>query len=176
MLTEKKTIITHSLDETHQLGQIIGNLLPAGAILTLTGDLGSGKTSFVQGLARGLDVPADYYVTSPTYNIINEYPGRYPLFHIDLYRIGQTSKIEDLSDLEDIGFEEILHSGGVVAIEWANMLPENLLPLSMALQFEIIDDTSRKICIVAYGLEAVNLLKKLDLNSTPKPSEEKQWA
>jgi len=77
----------------------------------LTGDLGSGKTSFVQGLARGLEVPNDYYITSPSYTLINEYPGRHPFFHVDLYRL------EDPVDFEDIGLYDILDVNFVVAIE-----------------------------------------------------------
>ncbi len=76
---EKKNITTHSPEETHDLGKRLGSALEPGAVLFLTGELGSGKTAFVQGLARGLSVPETYYVTSPTYTIINEYPGRLAL-------------------------------------------------------------------------------------------------
>ena len=86
-------LTTHSLDETLSLGINIGKMLNAGAIIALTGDLGSGKTSFVQGLAKGLDVSERYYITSPTFTLINEYPGRYRLFHIDLYRHRRSFRI-----------------------------------------------------------------------------------
>ncbi|MBW2192696.1 MAG: tRNA (adenosine(37)-N6)-threonylcarbamoyltransferase complex ATPase subunit type 1 TsaE, partial [Deltaproteobacteria bacterium] len=66
---------------------------------------------FVQGISRGLNVPSDYYVTSPSYTLVNEYPGRHLLFHVDLYRI------DNVSDLEDIGLYDILDSGGIVAVE-----------------------------------------------------------
>ena len=122
----------------------------------MTGDLGSGKTSFVQGLAKGLDVPDEYYITSPSFTLINEYAGRYTLFHVDLYRIG------DPVDIEDIGLYEILHEKGVVAIEWAYKLAKALLTAGLTVHFEISNDESRKIYFTAHGLKCVNLLKKLE--------------
>jgi tRNA threonylcarbamoyladenosine biosynthesis protein TsaE len=124
-------------------------LISAGTVICLTGDLGSGKTSFVQGLATGLGVPDDYYITSPTYVLINEYPGRYPLFHVDLYRI------EDPVDFEDIGLYEILHGKGVVAVEWADKLSKDFqseylaeyLAGYLSIHFEILNDESRKLTI-----------------------------
>jgi tRNA threonylcarbamoyladenosine biosynthesis protein TsaE len=169
--TKEKTFITRSPDETRQIGETLGYLLEAGMRIGLQGDLGSGKTVFVQGLARGLEVPTDYYVTSPTYNIINEYPGRHVLFHIDLYRMGQISMLEDLCELEDIGFPEILDGKGVVAIEWADMLAKPIVSPDFSIQLDIMDDTTRKIHLIAYGLEAVNLLENFDSNAIQQPGE-----
>lgn len=138
-----QTLTTSGLRETHALGQHIGASLRSGTVIALTGDLGSGKTAFVQGLARGLDVPEDYYITSPTYTLINEYPGRYPLFHIDLYRL------DDPDSFEDIGLYDILHGEGVAAIEWAERLPKDALPEHIAIHLEILDDDSRKIRVTA---------------------------
>ena len=154
MVRKQIEIITYSLEDTLALGQKLGVLLHGGTV-ALVGDLGSGKTSFVQGLAKGLDVPGDRYITSPSFTLINEYSGRCPLFHVDLYRI------EDQVDFEDIGLYEILDSQGVVAIEWADKIQENLLPEHVSIHFEIVDDTSRKICLTADGPETVNLLKRL---------------
>ena len=148
-------IITSSFEETQNLGQKIGKQLKPGAVIALTGDLGSGKTVFVQGLARGLDVPNHYYITSPTFTLINEYPGRHPFYHVDLYRI------ETYDDLEEIGFYEILSGVGVTAIEWADRLRQSDLNHHFSLHFEIIDDVSRKIFLVAYGLEEINLIWKV---------------
>ena len=78
---------THSHGQTVALGRALGRRLHQGIVLLLFGDLGSGKTAFTQGLARGLEVPASFIVTSPTYTLINEYPGRVPLYHVDLYRL-----------------------------------------------------------------------------------------
>ena len=156
----KYQITTYSIEETKKLGEKIGTLLKAGMVFALTGDLGSGKTSFVQGLAKGLDVPDDYYITSPSYTLINEYPGRHSLLHVDLYRLG------DPIDFEDIGLYEILDDNGVVAIEWANKIQPELLSDHIAIQFEISKDESRIIYITAYGLEGANLLKRLEKSAT----------
>jgi tRNA threonylcarbamoyladenosine biosynthesis protein TsaE len=154
MTKKRMEIITHSPEETKKLGQMIGKQLKLGVVITLTGDLGSGKTVFVQGLARGLDVPDHYYITSPTFTLINKYPGRHSFYHVDLYRI------ETRDDLEEIGFYEILAGDGITAIEWADRLRENDLDDHMALHFEILDDESRKIFMTAYGLEEINLIWK----------------
>jgi tRNA threonylcarbamoyladenosine biosynthesis protein TsaE len=143
------------VDETQKLGKIIGTAVTGGTVLALTGDLGSGKTAFVQGLARGLEVPDDYYITSPSYTLINEYPGRHPLFHVDLYRIS------DPMDMEDIGLYEILHNSGIVAIEWADRIEQKFLPDSINIHFELTGDKSRKICITTYDLKNADLLKNI---------------
>jgi tRNA threonylcarbamoyladenosine biosynthesis protein TsaE len=163
IVTEKRNsgmfkfyITTHSVEETKKLGEKLGELLNVGTVIALIGDLGSGKTSFVQGLAGGLDVPDVYYITSPSYTLINEYPGRHPLFHVDLYRI------ENPVDFEDIGLYEILDDKGIVAIEWADRIQKELLHDHLIVDFEIIDDKTRKICLSAHGHECVNLLKELE--------------
>jgi len=155
MISKKHEIISHSLTETHDFGQALGSLTPARIILALIGDLGTGKTSLVQGIARGLDIPATYYITSPSYTLINEYPGRSTLFHVDLYRI------ENSEDLNDIGFYDILEENGVIAVEWADKLGKDIFSEYMSLNIEYLGNDSRKISLKAYGLEAVNLLKKL---------------
>ena len=149
-------IITNSFDETRALGEKAGKHLEPGTVLSLTGDLGSGKTTFVQGLARGLDVPDDYYITSPTYTLINEYPGRYHLFHVDLYRI------ENHADFDDIGLYEILRSDGIVAIEWADKLPKDLLLEYLEIHIDILNDESRKINMAAHGIRVENLIRKME--------------
>ena len=147
---------TTSPEETRQLGAELGRRIQTGTVIALFGDLGSGKTLLVQGLARGLGVPDSYYITSPTYTLINEYPGRHPLCHVDLYRI------DNPVDFEEIGLYEILYTNKVVAIEWADRLHEDLPADHLNIQLEITSDESRKISLTAYGLEAVNLLKSLE--------------
>jgi len=134
------------------LGQKIGQQLKPGAVIALTGELGSGKTVLVQGLAAGLDVPADYYITSPTFTFINEYPGRHPFYHVDLYRI------VNRSELDEIGLLEILHGEGITAIEWADRLQGDISAEYLDIHLEIIDDETRKFFIDTYGLEAINLI------------------
>ncbi len=157
MKTQKIKYTAHSQEETFDLGQKIGSRIDNPIVLALSGDLGSGKTVFVQGLARGLDVPTDYYITSPTFTLVNEYPGRLRLFHIDLYRL------DSFGDLEDIGWHDILSNRAVVAIEWSEKLPEDLASNYMKIDFEIIDDDTRKINLIACGHEATVLIKALGL-------------
>ena len=135
-------ITTYSVKDTKKLGEKIGKRLKGKIVLALTGDLGSGKTSFVQGLARGLEVPNDYYITSPSYTLINEYPGRHPFFHVDLYRL------EDPVDFEDIGLYDILDDNYVVAIEWADRI-KKILPKDVFLfNFNFINKNTRRIILL----------------------------
>lgn len=148
-------ITTDSVESTKSLGEKLGSLINIRTIFALMGNLGSGKTSFVQGLAKGLDVPDNYYITSPSFTLINEYPGKHKLFHIDLYRI------DGLNDFEDMGLSEILAENGVIAIEWADKLSKEFLSEHVTIHFEISNENLRKICITSYGLEEINLLGKL---------------
>ena len=111
--------ITNSEKETEQLGERLGAKLMPGSVIAYTGDLGAGKTAFTRGLARGLQVPER--VTSPTFNIVNEYEGgRLPLFHFDMYRLG------GVDELFDIGWEDYLSRNGVCAVEWSENVEEAL--------------------------------------------------
>ena len=158
-MTLPKSIIsieTNSVAETRDMGQKIGRLIDQPTTIALIGDLGSGKTAFVQGLARGLEVPSDYYITSPTFTLVNEYPGRLPLFHIDLYRL------ETVRDLEDIGLDDLLYDQAVLAIEWADRLADNFSTDYLSMHFEIIDDEFRRLNLNAYGQNGINLIKALE--------------
>lgn len=155
MKSESIHLRTISPKETKKLGEKIGRAIESGIVIALTGDLGAGKTVFVQGLALGLDVPLNHYVTSPSYTLINEYPGRLRLFHIDLYRIASEN------DFEDIGLYEILSGDCVAAVEWSERLKESMPDEYISIHFKIIDDNQRKIRITAYGLKAINLLKNI---------------
>jgi tRNA threonylcarbamoyladenosine biosynthesis protein TsaE len=111
---------THSADETRQLAGGLAPLLVPGDVLVLAGDLGAGKTTFVQGLAKGLGIVER--VTSPTFILMKEYPGgRFPLMHLDVYRLGKVQEVIDL------GIDEYLDPSYVVAVEWGDMV-EPLLP------------------------------------------------
>ena len=149
-------ISTHSATETNQLGQTLGAVIQQPVTIALSGDLGCGKTALVQGIAKGLDVSDAYYITSPTFTLINEYPGRLPFYHVDLYRI------DNPIELEDIGLDEILQANAVVAIEWAEKLAADTLVSHLQLQFEIISENSRRINLFEYGHPAANLLKALE--------------
>ena len=105
-------IVSNSVGETECLGEELAKDLPAGSVVAFTGDLGAGKTAFVRGMARGLKV--DERVTSPTFTIVNEYESAdRPLFHFDLYRLG------DADELFDIGWEDYLARDGICAVEWS---------------------------------------------------------
>ena len=151
----KLLIHTASPEESRRLGKAFGKALQEPAIIGLTGDLGCGKTVFVQGLAAGLSVPERYPVTSPTYTFINEYPGRLPLFHVDLYRLVSAE------ELTDIGFDDISGGRGVVAIEWADRLPEEALALDMEISIGMTGDDSRQFQLFFCGRPPANLIRDL---------------
>ena len=113
-------ILSHSEQETEALGASLAQRLGPGDVVAYRGDLGAGKTAFTRGLARGLGCTGR--VTSPTFTIVNEYEGQLPLFHFDLYRLG------DEEELWDIGWEDYLSRGGVCAVEWSESFPGTLPP------------------------------------------------
>ena len=110
--------LSHSEQETEQLGEQVARRLPRGTVIAYTGELGMGKTAFTRGLARGLGCRGR--VTSPTFTIVNEYEGDIPLFHFDLYRLGSSD------ELFDIGWEDYLARGGVCAVEWSENVEDAL--------------------------------------------------
>lgn len=112
--------LSHSVAETEALGQRLAAALSPGMVLAYRGGLGMGKTAFTRGLARGLG--CEGRVTSPTFTIVNEYEGRIPLFHFDMYRL------PDADALFDIGWEDYLDRGGVCAVEWSEQVAEALPP------------------------------------------------
>ncbi|GAA3645106.1 tRNA (adenosine(37)-N6)-threonylcarbamoyltransferase complex ATPase subunit type 1 TsaE [Asaccharospora irregularis] len=106
-------------EKTKEIGYKLGKLVEPGSVICLIGDLGAGKTTMTQSLAKALEV--DDYITSPTFTIVNEYEGRLPLYHFDVYRIGCSE------EMYDIGYDEYINSDGVCIIEWANLI-EDILP------------------------------------------------
>ena len=113
-------IETNTPKETFDFGKSIGESAKAGTVFTLIGDLGVGKTVFTQGLAKGLDILEP--ISSPTFTIVQVYEeGRLPLYHFDVYRIG------DVEEMEEIGYEDYFYGEGVSLIEWANLI-EEILP------------------------------------------------
>ncbi len=132
---------THSPEETRKLASCIAADLGPGDVLALRGPLGSGKTCFVQGVARGLGV-AERYITSPTFVLIREYRGRLSLYHIDLYRLATGPEIEHL------GLEEYLEGDGVSAVEWAEKMEEMLPDRTIDVSFDCLSEMTRKIVII----------------------------
>ncbi|MGD6959779.1 tRNA (adenosine(37)-N6)-threonylcarbamoyltransferase complex ATPase subunit type 1 TsaE [Rossellomorea aquimaris] len=144
-------IITTSPEETGQFAEELAGHLNPGAVLTLEGDLGAGKTTFTKGLAKGLGVTKT--VNSPTFTIIKEYRGRLPLYHMDVYRLDDS--------FEDLGFDEYFEGEGVTVVEWAHLiqdqLPEELLSLSIYRE----GDSTRRIVLKPYGDRYSELCKEI---------------
>ncbi|ACL68957.1 tRNA (adenosine(37)-N6)-threonylcarbamoyltransferase complex ATPase subunit type 1 TsaE [Halothermothrix orenii] len=154
MSQETWQVISDSVGETLKIGKITGELVEPGQIILLAGDLGAGKTVFTRGLAEGLGVDED--VTSPTYNLINEYDGDLPLFHMDLYRL------EEEEDIYDIGFEEYLDREGVVVIEWPDIVYDVIPQDFIYVKIEKSNhDTRRKLTFEAEGEKSKRLLEGL---------------
>ncbi len=134
---------TKSAGMTRALGRVIGGILKAGDVVALAGELGTGKTCLTQGIAEGLDVSADYRITSPTFTLVNEYPGRLPLYHVDVYRLAGRA------DLYDLGFDEFSEGRGVVVIEWAEKIREAVPEGALWIFLSYVDDETRRIEIDA---------------------------
>ncbi len=120
--------LSHSTQETEAIGEELAQKLRGGDVLAFTGSLGMGKTAFTRGLARGLGCRGR--VTSPTFTIVNEYEGKTPLFHFDMYRLGSSD------ELFDIGWDDYLARGGVCTVEWServsDALPEDTIFVDIA--------------------------------------------
>ncbi len=133
--------VSHSTQETEQFGEEVAKSLRGGDVLAFTGSLGMGKTAFTRGLARGLGCCGR--VTSPTFTIVNEYDGKTPLFHFDMYRLGSSD------ELFDIGWDDYLARGGVCAVEWServsDALPDDTIYVDIARGEE--DENTRTITV-----------------------------
>ncbi|KAF0226412.1 MAG: hypothetical protein FD133_190 [Erysipelotrichaceae bacterium] len=148
----KKQIITHSPQATKALAQQIALHLKDKAVITLSGDLGAGKTTFTQGLAKGLDIKK--MVSSPTFTIMKIYIGRLKLVHIDAYRL------EGLH--QDLGFEELIGTEGVCVIEWPDYI-KDLLPQSyLEIKMTRLDEDDRLIELISHGSTYSHILEKIE--------------
>ncbi|MBC8208105.1 MAG: tRNA (adenosine(37)-N6)-threonylcarbamoyltransferase complex ATPase subunit type 1 TsaE [Desulfobulbaceae bacterium] len=130
-----------SLAETLRFGRWLGEVARPGDVICLDGDLGAGKTTLTQAIAQGLEVPPDCYVTSPSFSILHEYPGRIPLYHMDFYRLS------DGWEVLDLGFDEYFHDEGLCVIEWSlraqEIIPSSRLHLQMTIESP---DSRQYIC------------------------------
>ncbi len=138
-------------DETTYFAEKLGRLLQAGDVLLLEGDLGAGKTTFSKGIAKGLGVERN--VNSPTFTIMKEYMGRIPLYHMDVYRLGE--------DGEDLGFDEYFEGEGVCIVEWAHLIEEQL-PLER-LEISIFHDSEcgRRFEFLPFGTRYEEICKEI---------------
>ena len=133
------TIETHSVSETEALGERLAKCLSSGSVVALYGDLGAGKTAFVRGMARGLDIRES--VTSPTFTIVNEYPGDHALFHFDMYRL------KNAEELYGIGWEDYLDRNGICVTEWSERIEEALPEDAVRVTIRRLSDARRSVQI-----------------------------
>jgi tRNA threonylcarbamoyladenosine biosynthesis protein TsaE len=142
----KEIVFESSCEECSlALGRKMGEILLPGDILALWGELAAGKTLLTRGIARGLGVPPQTRVTSPTFTIINEYSGRLYLYHLDLYRISEPDELETLP------WQESLFGNGVAVIEWPERLDRQLPAERWDIKLFITGDECRKILIFPHG-------------------------
>ena len=138
-----ETVVSRSPEETRAIGARLGERLGPGAVVGCIGELGAGKTCFLQGLAAGLGVTSP--VTSPTFVLVNHYRGRLPVYHLDAYRT------VSLGELLDLGVEEMFHGDGVTIIEWADKLLPLLPPAALIVRIAGLGDEPREIVIEGPG-------------------------
>ncbi len=150
---------TKSPSETTRIGKSLGSLLSPGDIVALAGELGAGKTQFIKGLAAGVGVGKSAHISSPSFTLINEYIGKVPFYHIDLFRLNSAKEAEEL------GMEEYFEGGGITAIEWADkivsLLPEEILWISI----HYTGEHTRSLEITGKGKRYEALLRKFRVRS-----------
>jgi len=124
---------------TKELGARVASVLEPGSVIALVGPLGAGKTCFVQGMARGVKVPENVFVRSPSFTLVNQYDGDVPLYHIDFYRL------DEAASLGDLGLDELFEGDGITVVEWADKFMDEMPRNTVAFNFEIIDESVRTI-------------------------------
>ena len=137
--------ISRSVNNTVKLGSRLGRLLGPGDVVGLTGELGSGKTTFTKGIAGGLGIRDAKHVNSPSFVIVKEYAGRVPLYHFDIYRL------DDPSDLDTVGYKEYFYGRGVTVIEWADKIGRILPDEYLAVEFSAGGERERTIKFTPRG-------------------------
>ena len=154
-LASRLDVVSRSAVQTRNWGKRLGRLMQGGEIVGLTGELGSGKTCFARGVAEGLDVGKEAWIRSPTFTLINEYDGRLPMYHIDLYRIGNARELEELN------LREYLFSGGVSVVEWFEHLPEREVDEWLQVNFEHGSGNQRSLTFTAHGRQYKEIVNTL---------------
>ena len=132
-------IITHSERETEEAGAALARRVPDGTVVAMYGELGSGKTAFVRGMARGMGI--DCRVSSPTFTIVNEYEGERTLIHFDMYRLGSAD------ELYGIGWDDYLDRGAVCAVDWSENVQDVFTGGEVTVRFEKTGENERRITI-----------------------------
>ena len=147
-------LVSHGAEETLRIGTELGRRLQPGDALLLTGDLGAGKTTLTQGVARGLDVAER--PRSPTFVMATEYHGRLPLYHLDLYRV------EELGELGDLGLDEYLNGDGVTVVEWADRAPLAFPERGIWIAMDVSGEDTRDITVSCGDLRNPELAEWLE--------------
>ena len=145
--------LSHSPEETQAFGKRLGKLLQPGDVLCLSGDLGAGKTLFVQGLAKGLLLPNE--VTSPTFTVLNIYEGQITMYHFDLYRLDWPEQ------LDDIGFDEYTNNDGIAVIEWPEKFPDRMPEEALRIAITKAGDNGRLFSVTFCGCRYESLYEEL---------------
>lgn len=151
------SVVSRSAAETRNWGKKLGRILKGGEVIGLTGELGTGKTCFVRGLAEGLEVSKEAWIRSPSFTLINEYDGRLPIYHIDLYRI------EGSREMEELNLREYLFSDGVSVVEWFEHLPMGEVEESLRVEFSYVNTRTRRLAFTACGNHYEEVLKRVQL-------------
>jgi len=159
-------LISESPEETQRFGEDLGRLAQPGDLFLLVGSLGTGKTCLTQGIAWGLGIKG--YATSPSFVVINQYRGRLPLYHIDLYRL---DRIEEVIEL---GLDDYLYGEGVSVVEWAEKAIAVLPKEHLLIEMSFISDTSRNLDLKPSGHRYVAILSKLNITQRKKKAE--RWS
>lgn len=141
--------------QTLNLGMALGSLLQKGDVVCLIGDLGSGKTCLVKGIAMGLGIESPHGVTSPTFTLIHEHPGPIPLYHFDLYRL------EGPGEILDLGYEEYFYGKGVTVVEWAEKVLSFVPEEHLEVELKHYREKEREIKVTAFGTRFHTLLREL---------------
>jgi tRNA threonylcarbamoyladenosine biosynthesis protein TsaE len=152
---ESWAVTSRSAEQTRKWGIKLGKLLQGGEIIGLVGELGSGKTCLVRGLTEGLDVDRDAWIRSPTFTLVNEYRGRLPIYHIDLYRL------EGAGELEELNLREYLYSSGVSVIEWFEYFPAEEVDDHLEIRLSYGKGTQRELTFRPYGPRYEEIVKAL---------------
>jgi tRNA threonylcarbamoyladenosine biosynthesis protein TsaE len=156
------TLWTDTPGETEILGQRLGSLLTPGVFIALCGELGGGKTCFTRGIVTGAAPESAHLVASPTFAIMNEYPGTPPIYHFDFYRFSSCHEIAEL------GFEDYFQGHGICIAEWAEKLDELLPHERLDITFAHGGDDRRSITFTAFGSAHEALLERLAALTPPE--------